>query len=209
MLVPKIIENLSQKILVVASDLFQQRGFQDTDMRQIAAHTGIAVGTLYRYFSDKEDLYINVLVNTWKQTRGKLERIANQTQAPKERFYQMVATLIKDLQTNHRLDHVWREVARMHLEQPAEIGKAHKFENMHTSFATLFGQVLAEMTRVELDDTDHNQLNQLGSYAFIMAVNACIHPPEEIGPQAELITELFSAYTTQCNRMGAFFTPTR
>lgn len=204
---PKIIEDLPQKILAAASDLFQQQGYQNTDMRQIARHNGIAVGTLYRYFSDKEDLYIHILANSWKQTREKLEQIANRAEPPKERFYQMVLALIEDLQTSHRLDQVWREVARMHLEWPAETSKAHKFKNMHSSFANLFGRVLAEMIGVDLDDKDHNTLNRLGSFAFIMAVNACMHPPEEIGIQTELITELFSAYTTQCNKMGAFFTP--
>ena len=41
-------------ILESAMTLFAQRGYDQTTTHQIAAHAGISVGAVYRYFSDKE-----------------------------------------------------------------------------------------------------------------------------------------------------------
>lgn len=204
---PKIIENLPQKILDAAGMLFQQHGYPNTDMRQIADHAGIAVGTLYRYYTDKEDLYIHFLANSWKQTRQKLEQISIQEEAPKTRFRKMVVALIADIQTNHKMNQVWREIAKMHLEQPAETARKHKFTGMHTSFAQLFGRAFGDMLEMELNAQDQESLHKLGSFVFIAAVNSCMHPLDTIDIQVNLITELFSAYATHCNQTGVFFKP--
>jgi len=45
-----------REILAAASRVFRRRGLQATGMREIAAELGMAVGNLYYYFTDKEDL---------------------------------------------------------------------------------------------------------------------------------------------------------
>ena len=46
-----------QEILQVALELFSQRGFHNVSMHEIATASEFAVGTLYNFFSNKEDLY--------------------------------------------------------------------------------------------------------------------------------------------------------
>src|SRR3954452_10685996 len=43
-------------ILDAASRVFRRRGLQATGMREIASELGMAVGNLYYYFKDKEQL---------------------------------------------------------------------------------------------------------------------------------------------------------
>src|SRR5262245_60982006 len=50
------VRDKKQAILEAASRVFRQRGLQATGMREIAAELGMAVGNLYYYFKDKEDL---------------------------------------------------------------------------------------------------------------------------------------------------------
>src|SRR4051794_39974438 len=45
-----------REILDAASRVFRRRGLQATGMRDIAAELGMAVGNLYYYFKDKEEL---------------------------------------------------------------------------------------------------------------------------------------------------------
>jgi len=49
------------KILVVARQLFTERGLFDTQMLDVAAALGMSRTTLYRYFQDKLDLALGVL----------------------------------------------------------------------------------------------------------------------------------------------------
>ncbi len=51
----KVLEK-KREILDAASRVFRRRGLQSTGMRDIAAELGMAVGNLYYYFKDKEEL---------------------------------------------------------------------------------------------------------------------------------------------------------
>ncbi len=46
-----------QEILATALDLFSQKGYHNVSMHEIAAKAEFAIGTLYKFFQNKEDLY--------------------------------------------------------------------------------------------------------------------------------------------------------
>ena len=52
-------EKLAQRreILAAAVDLFSKKGFSNVSMQEIAKKSEFAMGTLYRFFKSKEDLY--------------------------------------------------------------------------------------------------------------------------------------------------------
>jgi AcrR family transcriptional regulator len=47
-----------EAILASAVTLFAQQGYADTEMEAIAVAAGVAKGTLYRYFKNKEELFL-------------------------------------------------------------------------------------------------------------------------------------------------------
>src|SRR5438046_1732663 len=55
--------NRGQHILHTAARLFDRRRYHEVRMEDVAASAGVGKGTLYRYFQDKEDLYIALLVS--------------------------------------------------------------------------------------------------------------------------------------------------
>lgn len=46
-----------QEMLAAALDLFSQKGYHNVSMHEIAEKAEFAIGTLYRFFQNKEDLY--------------------------------------------------------------------------------------------------------------------------------------------------------
>lgn len=46
-----------QEMLAAAFDLFSQKGFHNVSMHEIAGKAEFAIGTLYKFFENKEDLY--------------------------------------------------------------------------------------------------------------------------------------------------------
>ncbi|HHU92132.1 MAG TPA: TetR/AcrR family transcriptional regulator, partial [Halanaerobiaceae bacterium] len=50
---PKIIDNIEQKIYENALSLFAAKGYNQVSMKNVAEASGIAVGTLYNYYSNK------------------------------------------------------------------------------------------------------------------------------------------------------------
>jgi TetR/AcrR family transcriptional regulator len=46
-----------QEMLTAAFDLFSQKGYHNVSMHEIAEEAEFAIGTLYKFFQNKEDLY--------------------------------------------------------------------------------------------------------------------------------------------------------
>ncbi|WP_128896543.1 TetR/AcrR family transcriptional regulator [Longirhabdus pacifica] len=67
--------NVRAEILDAAAQAFKQYGYEKTDMRMIAASLNIAVGTLYYYFSSKEDIFLVTLKNRLYDIQPKFELI--------------------------------------------------------------------------------------------------------------------------------------
>jgi AcrR family transcriptional regulator len=49
-----------ERILEVAQRLFQDKGFDETTIRDIAAEVGMATGTLFNYFASKEEVAVTL-----------------------------------------------------------------------------------------------------------------------------------------------------
>ncbi|PKN24027.1 MAG: TetR/AcrR family transcriptional regulator [Deltaproteobacteria bacterium HGW-Deltaproteobacteria-21] len=50
-----------EAILKAAANLFAERGFNETSMAELAKVTGVAQGTIFYHFNNKEELFLNVL----------------------------------------------------------------------------------------------------------------------------------------------------
>jgi len=70
---PKIIKDLRPQIKNTALKEFEDIGFEAVTMRKLASKVGIGVGTLYNYFSNKEELYEEILIESWQVTYDKLQ----------------------------------------------------------------------------------------------------------------------------------------
>src|SRR5476651_2486922 len=51
------------QILDAAAQLFAKHRYHEVRMDDIAAHAGVAKGTLYRYYHDKEELYLALTIH--------------------------------------------------------------------------------------------------------------------------------------------------
>ncbi|MBJ8345007.1 TetR/AcrR family transcriptional regulator [Antrihabitans sp. YC2-6] len=47
---------MRERILEGAAQLFDERGIAETSTNRIAAHVGVSIGSLYRYFADKDEI---------------------------------------------------------------------------------------------------------------------------------------------------------
>ena len=53
---PKIIENLQEKLIHEARRQVQQKGYGSLTIRSVATACGVGVGTVYNYFASKDAL---------------------------------------------------------------------------------------------------------------------------------------------------------
>ncbi|EGR3114357.1 TetR/AcrR family transcriptional regulator [Vibrio parahaemolyticus] len=77
------------QILAAAEQLIAESGFQGLSMQKLANEAGVAAGTIYRYFSDKEHLLEEVRLNVAKRIASAVQAGVNDDMPLKERYRTM------------------------------------------------------------------------------------------------------------------------
>lgn len=62
---PKILENVKEALICEAKRQIAEQGYKATTIRSVAAGCGIAVGTVYNYFSSKDMLVASFILEDW------------------------------------------------------------------------------------------------------------------------------------------------
>jgi len=94
----KISEEKRQKILNVAIDEFSEHGFESANINSIAQKCGISVGSIYKYFDNKEHLFLTVVhfgVDT-------LRNVLNEIIAGDEKLENRIEKIIRAIQKHSR-----------------------------------------------------------------------------------------------------------
>ena len=64
---PKIIENLQSRLIEEAKRQIEESGYAALTIRSVAKGCGVGVGTVYNYFSSKDDLIATYMLSDWNQ----------------------------------------------------------------------------------------------------------------------------------------------
>ena len=75
-------EKKRTRIIEVATELFIEQGYKDTSLDQIVAICGGSKQTLYRYFSNKEGLFVEVLAHNTKVSLESVFQLADKQNEP-------------------------------------------------------------------------------------------------------------------------------
>ncbi|MFA5110435.1 MAG: TetR/AcrR family transcriptional regulator [Desulfobaccales bacterium] len=87
-----------QEMLATALDLFSRKGYHNVSMQEIAEQAEFAIGTLYKFFQNKEDLYKalvreqcdrleDTIVRAIEQPGDEIETLRNYVRAKTEWFH--------------------------------------------------------------------------------------------------------------------------
>jgi len=138
-------------LLDAAAELFAAHGYDAVGTPEIAQHAGVSVGTFYRYFDDKREVYLAIMRHTmntaYNETLARLtpERFAGRLRH--DTISEAVGVLFE-----HVLE--WPELTRsfmeMSLRDPAVAELRRAFEQLaHDRLATL---IAAVTTRAAVPD---------------------------------------------------------
>lgn len=64
---PKIIENLRERLTEQAAKQLAERGYAALTVRSVAAAAGVGVGTVYNYFPSKDALVASAMLADWNE----------------------------------------------------------------------------------------------------------------------------------------------
>src|SRR5438309_5382326 len=84
----------ADKILQAAGHLFGAQRFHEVRMEDIAAEAEVGKGTLYRYFHDKEELYLALLERASRDLLRRLELERQHARRPRQHLEAIVSAVI-------------------------------------------------------------------------------------------------------------------
>jgi len=143
---PKVIENVEEKTFKNVIDLINENGFKNTSMKMIADKTGIAVGTLYNYFSNKEEMIFHVIKKSWKQTFKKLDSILNENLSAEKKLEEFIITLYKEISSRKVIG---RELIQNNIIEEEKFNEIRK--NLTNKFEFLFKILENENYNLDLE----------------------------------------------------------
>lgn len=75
-------------------ELFSRKGLAATNIKEIAAHTGISLGLMYHYFSSKEELYLLLANEAMDKSQALFDQLQAQDISVKEKIIQFLAAFM-------------------------------------------------------------------------------------------------------------------
>ena len=96
-------EETRERILDSALELFRERGFDETTMRDIAADAGVATGAAYYYFRSKEDLVMAFYIRTADEARAMWPEVIDRSRDLRKRIRAILDLKFEQFAKHRRL----------------------------------------------------------------------------------------------------------
>lgn len=98
-----------QAIMDAAIQIFGRTGFRDTKIADIASEARVATGTLYNYFSSKEDIFLSILDDGRERLTAEIELRA-EIEDPLVRLRELVRLLFEFLEEHGALFAIYMQI---------------------------------------------------------------------------------------------------
>ncbi len=194
---PKLLPDIQNTILSIAEKHFKDRGFEKTDMREIAAESNIAVGTVYLHFHNKEALYQQVIINCWTKTLENISTISQTPKNPEILLEEIIQVLVEEMTNRKSHESLWMEIGSFHHHEFAKNPPIDHFSGMRDPITGILSDLIQKMAIQNGKRLDEDISSQLGSFAFIMTVDLCMQPSKDTSQQTDLIIQLIASYIKQ------------
>lgn len=118
-------DNKKLAILKAAGKVFPGKGFHKTLMDDVAREAKIGKGTIYRYFSNKEDLFFSILENGMDELYGRMTKARKKRNSPENKVASMVGALADFVIENRTLLNLMHEIEGKEIMKRVKKIKAH------------------------------------------------------------------------------------
>lgn len=100
---PKIIENVREKLLAEARRQITEGGYSSVTIRSIAGACGLGVGTVYNYFKSKDMLIATFMLEDWQKAMSRIYECCEKVTEPEGVLYCIYDQLTAYMQAHSTL----------------------------------------------------------------------------------------------------------
>ncbi|HAX61091.1 MAG TPA: hypothetical protein DCX95_00810 [Elusimicrobia bacterium] len=176
-----------QKILDSAIKILNQKEYYKCPIDEIAKNAGVAKGTVYLYFKNKEDLHLSVLINLIDKVIDIAENVKKNDSPAKRQLFLLLQRIFNFIDTYRHLFLSIRQEAKPPLK-----------EKLHNQFRKKIGELIKAISIIIEKGIKDKELKPYPSVAiatvFLSLTSIIAHQKVEIGKhkiqQIDISTEL-------------------
>ncbi len=79
---PKTLTNVKEDILAVTRQMIKENRYSELNIRNIASRCGVATGTVYNYYSSKDEIITEILLTEWKLMLRRIDQNSKTSTSP-------------------------------------------------------------------------------------------------------------------------------
>jgi len=177
----KSTENVNaERILQDGWELFQQKGYRGVSVDEICRRCGITKPTLYYYFQDKENLFVEVLL---RRLRG-FHEVIEQSGPLDQRLERIVLSMLDSFPTSYS-----------HLVHDLEhISKAENVERVRKAFADELFTPITALMKSAVNSGEISGDEKFLSHLFMGIVENYISRAREFGDENKILAKKLVAF---------------
>lgn len=142
-----------ERIVSVARAHFLKYGFEKAAVLEIAKECEVAVGTVYKHFESKENLFLAVMNEELKRLMRAVNRAIRHEQCPLNRFKIFAALRLNLMEKNRAL--FGRDIRNVSIFLMQNL---HNFDSVHHKRTQFLGALAEEMIQKGILDPGHPKL---------------------------------------------------
>lgn len=166
-------------ILNAAKQRFRKYGIQKTKMQEIAKDAGIAVGTLYLYFKNKDDILIASTDAFAQQHIAYTEKILNSSKSPQEKLKAYILNRFCESQETRNSGSHAAELARAVISLKPNLLKEQEYWTRKNVSKILTEGIETNLFNIEDLERDLEVFLHSIGYFFPVATKEKYFEPEE------------------------------
>lgn len=167
-------------------ELFVKYGYLNVDMKMISDKSEIAVGTIYHYYKNKQQLYLCVLGESWEKTFVKLNEIGSLDCTANDKLYKLIATLYQDIKDRSGLGKVLLD------NSAEELKKSSSFSELRNGLISCVNGIMIGLYKENYDVQARGNLIKLTETLLVSIVTMIeFHPDDDI-KNIDFLRQLFS-----------------
>lgn len=95
-----LLDDVRNKILLAAKQLFASQGYKKTTIRQIVEKSGILIGSIYHFFENKEDIFEAIVLDLFNRCEALVNEHLSENESPSLKYALMCAIELKAVEMN-------------------------------------------------------------------------------------------------------------
>ena len=127
------------RIIKAATKVFAKNGFYQSKIAQIAKEAGVADGTIYIYFENKDDILISLFEEQMKAVLDNMALQITKTDDPAEKLEIFASTHLDLIEKNKDM----AEIIQVELRQSGKFMKEYKNERF-LEYIDIIGNIISE-----------------------------------------------------------------